>query len=97
RGRLLAADTVDAITAGQRSTVVVETPQPGELAHVLAGPDVIVEVDGDRLVVRGASKATVSQVAFEHGIRLLELTESAPSLEETLLDLTSAAAEFASA
>ena len=96
-GRLLAADTVEAITARQTATVVVETPQPAEFARVLTGPDVSVDVIGDRLVVRGTTKATVSQIAFDHGIRLLELSEVAPSLEDTLLDMTGATAEFASA
>jgi ABC-2 type transport system ATP-binding protein len=39
----------------------------------------------------------VSQVAFDSGIRLLEITESSRSLEDSLLALTSATAEFASA
>ncbi len=42
-------------------------------------------------------RPTVSQLAFEHGIRLVELSEIAPSLEDTLLDMTGASAEFASA
>jgi ABC-2 type transport system ATP-binding protein len=96
-GRLLAAETVEAITARQAAVVVVETPRPDDLARVLAGRDGVVEAEGDRLVVRGLSKATVSQLAFENGIRLVELSEVAPSLEDTLLDLTGASAEFASA
>jgi ABC-2 type transport system ATP-binding protein len=96
-GSLLAAETVGAITARQVATVVAETPRPGELARVLAGPDVTVEVSGDRLVVRGTTKSAVSRTAFEHGIQLVELSEVAPSLEETLLEMTGATAEFASA
>jgi ABC-2 type transport system ATP-binding protein len=96
-GQLLAAETVDAITARQSATVVAETPQPTELTRVLVATGATVEADGDRLTVRGATKATVSQLAFEHGLRLVELSEVAPSLEETLLDLTGASAEFASA
>ena len=64
---------------------------------MLAGPNVNVEIIGDRLVVRGTTKAAVSQLAFDHGIRLLELSEIAPSLEDTLLGMTGATAEFASA
>ena len=64
---------------------------------MLTGAHVTVEATGDRLVVRGATKATVSQLAFEHGIRLVELSEVAPSLEDTLLDMTGTSAEFASA
>lgn len=96
-GKLLAADTVEAITARQAATVVAETPQPAELTRVLAGPHITVETTGDRLVIRGTTKAAVSQVAFENGIRLVELSEIAPSLEDTLLDMTGASAEFASA
>jgi ABC-2 type transport system ATP-binding protein len=96
-GKLLAADTVEAMIARQTATVVVETPQPAELARVLTDAHVSVETIGDRLVVRGTTKATVSQLAFDNGIRLLELSEVAPSLEDTLLDMTGATAEFASA
>jgi ABC-2 type transport system ATP-binding protein len=96
-GKLLAAETVAAITARQAVTVVVETPQPADLVRVLASPDVTVEANGDCLVIRGTTKATVSQVAFENGIRLLELSETSQSLEESLLDMTAAAAEFTAA
>jgi ABC-2 type transport system ATP-binding protein len=77
--------------------VVAETSRPADLEGVLAGPHITVDRTGNRLVIRGATKATVSQLAFEHGIRLDELSETAPSLEDTLLDLTGTSAEFASA
>lgn len=96
-GRLLAAETVDAISARQTPTVVAETAQHAELAAALTGPGIGVDTDGNRLVIRGATKTTVSQLAFEHGIQLIELTETSPSLEDTLLDMTGASAEFASA
>jgi ABC-2 type transport system ATP-binding protein len=96
-GKLLAAETVEALTVRQAATVVVETPTPAELVRVLAARGAAVEAAGDRLVVRGATKAAVSQLAFEHGIRLVELSETTQSLEESLLDLTGASAEFASA
>ena len=96
-GRLIAAETVEAITARRTASVVAETPQPVQLARALAGPDVCVTADGNRLTIRGLAKATVSRIAFEHGIRLDELSESAVSLEDTLLDMTGASAEFASA
>jgi ABC-2 type transport system ATP-binding protein len=96
-GRLIAADTVEAISARQSTTVVAETPRPSELARALASHGVTVETTGERLTIRGTSKARVSQVAFESGIRLVELSEFTPSLEDALLDLTGASAEFASA
>lgn len=96
-GRLIAAETVEAITARRTASVVAETPQAAQLARALAGPDVCVTADGNRLTIRGLAKATVSRIAFEHGIRLDELSESAVSLEDTLLDMTGASAEYASA
>ena len=96
-GRLIAAETVEAITARRTASVVAETPQAAQLARALAGPDVCVTADGNRLTIRGLAKATVSRIAFEHGIRLDELSESAVSLEDTLLDMTGSSAEFASA
>ncbi len=96
-GRLIAAETVEAITARRTASVVAETPQAAQLARALAGPDVCVTADGNRLTIRGLAKATVSRIAFEHGIRLDELSESAVSLEDTQLDMTGSSAEFASA
>ena len=96
-GKLLAAETVEAITARRTATVVAETPQAVELARALVDAEAQVEIDGDRLVIRGTTKTAVSQTAFEHGIRLVELSEVAASLEDTLLDMTGGTAEFASA
>ncbi|MGB3412537.1 MAG: ATP-binding cassette domain-containing protein [Microthrixaceae bacterium] len=96
-GKLLAAETVDAITARQAVTVVAETPKPADLARILEDRDVLVEVTGDRLVIRGTTKSAVSRIAFENGIRLVELSETTQSLEDSLLDMTGPTAEFASA
>jgi ABC-2 type transport system ATP-binding protein len=96
-GKLLAAETVEAITTRSAVTVLVETPQPADLVRLLSAQGLSAEATGDRLVVRGTSKATVSQLAFESGIRLVELSETTQSLEDSLLDMTNASAEFASA
>jgi ABC-2 type transport system ATP-binding protein len=96
-GRLLAADTVAAITGRGERTVVVETAQPAELSAVLAAYGVEHDSAGHRLVLRGTTKAAVSRLAFDNGIRLDELSETAQSLEDSLLDLTRASAEFTAA
>ena len=96
-GRLLAAESVGSITARNDVAVRVETPQPTELLEHLAAHGVAAEVQADRLILRGTTRAAVSQIAFDHRIRLLELTEVARSLEDSLLDMTRATAEFASA
>jgi ABC-2 type transport system ATP-binding protein len=94
RGRLLAADSVDAITARHDVIVQVQTSQPAELMNALTARGLAVETDGTQLLVRGTTRAAVSEIAFEHGVRLLELTEATTSLEDTLLELTGGTAEF---
>jgi ABC-2 type transport system ATP-binding protein len=96
-GRLLAAEPVAAITARNEITVVVETPEPAALAALLAAHHLTAESVGDRLHVHGTTMAAVSQLAFDHGVRLVELTETSPSLEDSLLDMTRASAEFTAA
>jgi ABC-2 type transport system ATP-binding protein len=95
-GRLLAAESLEAITARSDVAVVVETPQPAELAAILTVLGLAVEGTADRLVVRGTTRMALSAIAFDHGIRVHELTETSRSLEDSLLDLTRASAEFAS-
>jgi ABC-2 type transport system ATP-binding protein len=95
-GRLLAAESLEAITARSDVAVVVETPQPAELAAILTVLGLAVEVTADRLLVRGTTRTALSAIAFDHGIRVHELTETARSLEDSLLDMTRASAEFAS-
>ncbi len=96
-GRLLAAEPLAAITARSEVTVVAETPRAADLVALLAAQGIEAEARGTRVEARGTSKAAVSAVAFDHGIRLDGLTEAVGSLEDSLLALTSAAAEFASA
>jgi ABC-2 type transport system ATP-binding protein len=96
-GRLLAAEPVSATLARGETTVVVRTPEPAELARLLDRHEVAVSVDGDRLTVTGTSLTTVSQVAFDNRIQMVEITEVSRSLEEILLDMTGASAEFVAA
>jgi ABC-2 type transport system ATP-binding protein len=96
-GRLLAAEPLAATLARGESTVVVRTLQATALAGLLARRELTVDVAGDRLHVHGATTATVSGIAFDHRIQLTEITETARSLEEILIDMTGASAEFAAA
>jgi ABC-2 type transport system ATP-binding protein len=100
-GRLLAAEPLESTLARGGSTVVVRTPHAATLAALLAQHDITVEpaadVSGDRLRLHGATTATVSEIAFDHRIHLTEITETARSLEEILIDMTGASAEFAAA
>ncbi|HYG94115.1 MAG TPA: ATP-binding cassette domain-containing protein [Blastococcus sp.] len=96
-GRLLAAESVQAITGRNDIDVRVETPQPTELLEHLAAAGIAAEVRADRLILRGTTRAAVSQIAFDNRIHVLELTDVSRSLEDSLLDMTRPTAEFASA
>jgi ABC-2 type transport system ATP-binding protein len=96
-GRLLAAESVEAITARNEITVVAETAEPDRLAALLSAAGLEADVRGHRLHVRGTDRRAVSSIAFEGGIALSQLTETSPSLEDNLLEMTAASAEFASA
>ena len=96
-GRLLAAESVASTLARGRSTILVETPQAADLAGLLDGGDVDIDVSGERLSIRGTTTAAVSQLAFDHRIRIVEITEHSRSLEAILLDMTASVAEFPSA
>jgi ABC-2 type transport system ATP-binding protein len=95
-GRLIAAESVASTLARGRSTVVVRTPQAAELAGLLHRGDIEFSISHDRLSIHGATTATVSQLAFDHQIRVVEITETSRSLEEILLEMTSSVTEFAS-
>jgi len=99
-GRLLAVESVASTLARGRSTVAVRTPQFAELAELLDRRDLEIEafdVIDQRLSIRGTTTAVVSQIAFDHRIQLIEISENSRSLEEILLDMTGATAEYASA
>ena len=96
-GRLLAAETVAAITARNEIAVVVTTPQPDELAALLAAHGIVAEREAGRLVIGNSSTDTVSRLAFDNRVRIVEISERSRSLEDSLLDMTREYAEFASA
>jgi ABC-2 type transport system ATP-binding protein len=102
RGKLIAACPVGEFISRSADHVVrVRTPQAGALSGVLAeaggdaqdeetsgpGPDGV-------LTVRGLSVDRIGDLAFEHGIRLHELTLSEGSLEEAFMELTAEGVEF---
>jgi ABC-2 type transport system ATP-binding protein len=96
-GRLLAAEPVQTTMARGGATVLVRSPSARHLAQLLTGRGMSVDLDDDRLSLRGVTTATVSQLAFDHRIRITEITETSRSLEEILIDMTGASAQFAAA
>ena len=96
-GKLIAAESVETIIARNETVVVVDTPQSDELRNLLTARHIRFDVIRGQLQVHEATLTEVSQLAFEHRILIVEITEASKSLEETVLEMTSSSAEFASA
>ena len=94
---VLADVGLEAIIARNETVVVVDTPQSDELRNLLTARHIRFDVIRGQLQVREATLTEVSQLAFEHRILIVEITEASKSLEETLLEMTSSSVEFASA
>ncbi len=108
RGRLLADCTMEEFIArGSGQTVRVRTPQPDLLAKAVseaipgatptgaraAAPTATTESDGS-LSVHGLTAAQVGDLAFDHGVRLHELTVVRASLEAAFMELTADSVEY---
>lgn len=96
-GRLLAAEPVTTTLARGDSAVIVRTPDVAEFGRLLERHGIDAEVRTGHLSIRGTTTTVVSQIAFDNRIQVTEITESRRSLEEILLDITGASAEFAAA
>ncbi len=96
-GRLLAAEPVSTTLARSETTVVVRTPHASELGGLLVRHGLDAHIIDGRLSVRGTTTTAVSQIAFDNRVQVFEITETRRSLEEILLDMTGASAEFAAA
>ncbi|WP_405376061.1 MULTISPECIES: ABC transporter ATP-binding protein [unclassified Microbacterium] len=96
RGRVLADATIDElVTAWTTATVTVRSPQAGELATIVAGPDVTVTSDEAGLLqISGLSAAAVGDAAAAHHIALHELTPRSGSLEDAYVALTAGSVEY---
>jgi ABC-2 type transport system ATP-binding protein len=96
-GRLLAAESVAAIRARSATAVVARTPAAAALVDALAARGIRADVTDDRVVAHGCTTTAVSQIAYDSGIRLVELTVTTESLEDSLLAMTRTSTEFVSA
>src|SRR6266496_2540501 len=99
RGQLLANCTMEEFIArSSGQTVRVAAPQPDQLVKALAeaGGSAVNGADGT-LVVSGLVAAQVGDIAFEHGVRLHELTVVRASLEAAFMELTADSVEYRAA
>lgn len=99
RGRLVAAEPLrDFAARSAGGGVVVGTPQTAELAAVLTAAGARVGPEGSagagRLAVTGLPADRIGTLAFEHGIRLNELTTRSASLEAAFMELTADSVEY---
>src|SRR6202161_1979233 len=83
RGRLIADCTVaEFIARNSVQTVRVRTPQPDQLAKLVATAGGTVREDGDGvMVVTGLEVAAIGDLAYENSVRLHELAPVHASLE----------------
>jgi ABC-2 type transport system ATP-binding protein len=87
RGRLVAHQTVEELTAGAAGGTRVRSPQADALRDSLAREGVESSVEADRLLT-AAPPERVGEIAAANGIVLHELTAEATTLEEAFLELT---------
>ncbi len=95
RGRKLADMPVaDLIAQASTNVVVVKSPDSGQLAAGLAGPDVSVRSIPDGIEVTGLTAAQIGNTARDLGFALHELTPQQASLEEAFMEMTHDQVEF---
>src|SRR5215471_6849609 len=96
RGSLLADCTMEEFIArSSGQTVRVRTPQPDLLAKAVSEAAArAVNGTGGTLIVSGLVAAQVGDIAFEHGVRLHELTVVRASLEAAFMELTADSVEY---
>jgi ABC-2 type transport system ATP-binding protein len=96
RGRLMAdLPMAELIAQASTNVVNVRSPQAGELAAALTGPDVVVSSpEAERLAVTGLTAAQIGERARDLGIALHELSPTSASLEEAFMEMTRDEVEF---
>jgi ABC-2 type transport system ATP-binding protein len=96
RGKLIASGPIDDfIKNATKNSVIVRTPQANDLASLLRATGIQVSVlEPGTLSVVGLDAAAVGDVAFEHSIRVHELSNRVATLEEAFLEATGFAEEF---
>jgi ABC-2 type transport system ATP-binding protein len=96
RGRMIANGSVaQFLQQAGGDTVLVRTPQASELADVLRRDGITVNPADGGLRVSGLGADAIGDLAFEHQIRLHELSPQAATLEDAFLGATAGAEEYA--
>jgi ABC-2 type transport system ATP-binding protein len=90
RGRLIASGSVSEVVGGSSAAHLrVRVSDLATAARVLAEARLSSRIDGDVLMVQGATDASeVTRLLAVHGLYVSELTPVRPDLESVFLDLT---------
>jgi ABC-2 type transport system ATP-binding protein len=88
-GRLIAHDTLEALSSGSGPRVRVRTRQSDQLESALLARGLDVTREGDVLVVGDVEQGLIAQLAFDHGVVLHEIATESTNLEDVFFDLTS--------
>jgi ABC-2 type transport system ATP-binding protein len=96
RGKLIADCTVaEFIAANSQQSIRVRTPQPDQLAKLVAASGGTVRENGDGvLLVTGLFSDQVGDLAYDNSIRVHELAPVHASLEQAFMDLTASSVQF---
>jgi ABC-2 type transport system ATP-binding protein len=96
KGRLIATGPVEEFVSSSRgNAVIVRTPDASTLADLLVGRGAqVAATEPGLLTVVGMTADVVGDVAFDHGIRLHELSHKVATLEEAFLERTAGAEEY---
>jgi len=90
RGRLVLEQHLSALRAAT-GRVLVRSPDADRAAALLDGR--VDRRDGDRLLVRHPDPAQLNHLLVSGGIRVSEITAERRSLEQVVLDVTSAGSD----
>ncbi len=96
KGRLIATGPVEEfVNSSSGNAVIVRTPDASTLADLLVGRGAqVVATEPGLLTVVGMTADAVGDLAFDHGVRLHELSHKVATLEEAFLERTAGAEEF---
>jgi ABC-2 type transport system ATP-binding protein len=95
QGRILADTTIDDFIDSDGGAVVVVSPDAGALARLLTDDGVTITTrEAGRFEVRGLTASVIGDLAFEHRLRIHELTPVTASLESAYLELTRDSVEY---
>ncbi len=95
KGKLIANESMESfIKKNSGGGVSVRVDQPERLIEILRNKGFGASFEDGQLNVGIQDTDTVGHIAFENGIRVLELTENRDSLETTFLRLTEGGQEF---